>query len=99
MNSTFLTSVLGVIAALVILFFAVPMIAGGSTNICKDVAVHNVKSTAAGITGTTSGPVYNVINSVGQAGATGTGEAEQQSHEHPNTPTAISCASDFWSSL
>jgi hypothetical protein len=99
MNNNLGISILGAVVALVILFFAVPMIAGGSTNICKDVESHNVSKTASSIAGGNTGPVYGVINSIGQAGATGQGEATAQANAHPNTPTVISCAASFWQNL
>jgi hypothetical protein len=92
-------AILGALVAIVILFFAVPMLAGGSTNVCKDVESHDVKTTASTITGTNSGPVYNVINSVGQAGATGEVEQTKQANLHPDVPTVVSCSADFWQSL
>jgi hypothetical protein len=99
MNSNGIGAILGVIAMLVILFFAVPVIAGGSTNICQDVESHNVSKTASNITGTSSGPMYNVINSVGQVGATGNVEKAKQSSDNPNTPSVVSCAGAWWQSL
>jgi hypothetical protein len=87
------------IVALVIVFFAVPILVGGSTNVCQDVEVHNVKTTASNITGTNSGPMYNVINSVGQIGATGNAEQAKQDNLHPNVPSVVSCSAAFWQSL
>lgn len=89
----------GALVALIVLFFAVPIVAGGSTNICQDVELHNVKNTASTITGTNAGPVYNVINSVGQEGATGAVEQTKQQRLHPNIPTPISCSAAYWQSL
>ena len=71
--------ILGAVIVLAVVFFAVPIVMGGSTNICQDVESHNVKSAAANIAGSPSGPVYNVINAVGQVGATGNAEAAKQS--------------------
>ncbi len=89
----------GAVLLLLVLFFVVPMIAGGSTDICKAVESHNVRSTAANIAGSNSGMVYNTINSIGQMGATGNAEAAMQSNAHPNTPTGVSCAASFWQSI
>lgn len=89
----------GVIILLVAIFFFVPMIAGGSTDLCQAVEKHNVSATASHIAGGTSGPVYGVINTVGQSMATGNAEAAKQSNDHPNTPTPISCAASYWHSL
>lgn len=99
MKSPVLASVIGAIAVLVVIFFAVPIIAGGNTNICQDVESHNVSKTASSIAGGSSGPVYGVINSVGQLGATGNAEQAKQSEDHPNTPSVVSCAGAYWQSL
>ncbi len=99
MKSPVLASVIGAIIVLVILFFAVPVIAGGNTNICQDVESHNVSKTASGIAGGSSGPVYGVINSVGQMGATGDVEKAKQDNDNPNTPSVVSCAGAWWQSL
>lgn len=89
----------GIIILLIAVFFLVPMIAGGSANICQALEKHNVSSTASNIAGGKSGPVYGVINSVGQNFATGNTEASKQAHDHPDTPTPISCAAAYWQSL
>ena len=89
----------GVIVLLVAIFFIVPMVAGGSTNICQALEKHNVSDTASSIAGGQSGPVYGVINSVGQSMATGNTEANKQASEHPSTPTPVSCAASYWQSL
>ncbi len=91
--------VIGAIIILVVVFFAVPMVARGSMNACQALEKHNVSSTASNIAGGSSGPVYVVINTIGQAGATGQTAAAQETNEHPNTPTPVSCTVDFWKSL
>jgi hypothetical protein len=98
MNSLSKT-LLGAAVALIAVFFAVPMVAGGSTDICQDVESHDVKTTALTITGTDSGPMYNVINSIGQAGATGEVERQKQAAAHPHVPVLLSCTAAFWQSL
>jgi hypothetical protein len=98
MNSLSKT-LLGAVFALIAVFFAVPMVAGGSTDVCQDVELHNVKTIALTITGTDSGMMYNVINSAGQAGATGEVERQKQEATHPYLPTVLSCAAAFWHSL
>ncbi len=92
-------AIIGAIIVLVVLFFAVPIIAGGNTNICQDVESHNVSKTASNIAGSNSGVVYNVINSVGQVGATGDAEKAKQANDNPNTPSVVSCAGAWWQSL
>jgi hypothetical protein len=99
MNSSGIGAILATIGVIVILFFAVPVVAGGSTNICQDVESHNVSKTASNIAGSSSGTVYNVINSVGQVGATGNIEKAKQSSDNPNTPSVVSCAGAWWQSL
>lgn len=91
--------VVGIIVILVAIFFIVPMVVGGSANICQALEQHNVSKTASSIAGSNSGPIYGVINSVGQAGATGQTEAATQANAHPNSPTPVSCAVSFWQSL
>jgi len=92
-------AVIGAIIVLIVLFFAVPIIAGGSTNICQDVEAHDVSKTASNVAGSSSGAVYNVINSVGQVGATGAIEKQKQANDNPNTPSVVGCATDWWRSL
>jgi hypothetical protein len=88
-----------IIVLIVAAFFIVPMAVGGSTNVCQALEKHNVSKSAASIAGGNSGPVYGVINSIGQAGATGQTETNIQANAYPNSPTAISCAASFWRSL
>jgi len=92
-------SIGAIIIILIAVFFIVPMAVGGSTNACQALAKHNVSNTASSIAGGSSGPVYGVINTIGQAGATGQGTAAAESVDHPNTPSAISCTVSFWQSL
>lgn len=89
----------GIIVVIIVLFFAVPMVAGGSTNACQALEKHNVSHTASSIAGGSSGPVYGVINTVGQAGATGQAESAEQSVDHPNLPSGVGCTVSFWESL
>lgn len=89
----------GIIVLLVAIFFFVPMIAGGSANICQALEKHNVSHAASSVAGGTSGPVYGVINGVGQSMATGNAESAKQANDHPDTPTPISCAASYWQSL
>lgn len=91
--------IFGAIVVLIVIFFAVPMIAGGSMNACQALEKHNISTAASNIAGGTSGPVYGVINSVGQSFATGQSTSAQEANNHPNTPTAISCTISYWQSL
>jgi len=91
--------VAGAIILLIVVFFAVPMAVGGSTNACQALEKHNVSNTASSIAGGNSGVVYGVINTVGQAGATGQAAATTESVSHPNTPTPVSCTVSFWETL
>lgn len=88
-----------IIAILVVLFFIVPMLVGGSVNVCQALEQHNVSKTASSIAGGTSGPVYGVINTIGQAGATGQTKSAMQANIHPGLPTAFGCTVSFWQSL
>ena len=89
----------GVIVLLLAAFFIVPMVAGGSANLCQALEQHNVRNAAASIAGGNSGPVYGVINSVGQSMATGNTEAAEQANAHPDLPAPVSCAVEYWRSL
>jgi hypothetical protein len=89
----------GIIVVLVVLFFTVPMVVGGSADSCQALEKHNVSNTASSVAGGSSGPVYGVINTVGQAGATGQGQAAKQSVDHPNLPSGVGCTVAFWQSL
>ncbi len=80
-------------------FFIVPMAAGGSANVCQALEKHDVSNIAANVTGTNSGPVHDMINSVGQSMATGNIAAQSEANAHPHTPTAVSCAASYWKSL
>jgi hypothetical protein len=90
---------LGVIIVLIAVFFAVPMVVGGSTNACQALEKHNVSSTASSIAGGSSGPVYGVINTIGQTGATGQASAAEEANAHPDIPTPVSCTIAFWKTL
>ncbi len=92
-------AIIGIVIAAVAVFFLVPMIAGGSANVCQALEKHDVSMAASNIAGGTSGPVYGVINSVGQSAATGNMAATSEANDHPNTPTAISCAASYWKSM
>lgn len=88
-----------IIIILAAIFFFVPMIVGRSADLCQAAERHNVSNAAASVAGGKSGPVYGAINTVGQSMATGNAEAEKQSEQRPGTPTPISCATAFWTSL
>jgi hypothetical protein len=92
-------TIIGAIVILLAVFFIVPMAVGGSTNACQALEKHNVSNTASSIAGGHSGPIYGVINTIGQAGATGQATASSEAAAHPDTPTPISCTFDFWTSL
>jgi hypothetical protein len=90
---------LGAIIVLIAIFFLVPMFAGGSMDACQALEKHNVSNTASSIAGGSSGVVYGVINTIGQAGATGQAASTAEANAHPSTPTAISCTISFWKTL
>lgn len=92
-------TLIGAVIVLIAVFFLVPMVVGGSTNLCQAVEQHNVSKTASNIAGGSTGPVYGVINTIGQAGATGQATSMAEANAHPNTPTSISCAVSFWKTL
>jgi hypothetical protein len=90
---------IGAIIVLIAVFFIVPMAVGGSTNACQALEKHNVSNTASSIAGGSSGPVYGVINTIGQAGATGQTASTTEANAHPDTPTPVSCTVSFWKTL
>ena len=92
-------TIVGVIIIAIAVFFIVPMAAGGSANVCQALEKHDVSNEAANITGTTNGPVFNIINAVGQSVATGNIAAQSEAAAHPDTPTAVSCAASYWKTL
>jgi hypothetical protein len=92
-------AIIGAIIVVVVLFFAVPMIASGTTNTCQALESHSVSDTASSVAGSNTGIVHNVINTVGQAGATGQAASATESQEHPDTPTGISCTADYWKQM
>lgn len=99
MNFPLGKALLGAAAALIALFFAVPIAVGGSMNICEDVALHNVNTTASSIAGNDSNDMYKVVNTVSQSGWMGDAAQQKQAHGQAHIPVAVSCASTFWQSL
>ncbi len=91
--------VVGAFIVAVVVFFAVPVFMGGNANICQGFEQYNVRTAAANIAGGTTGPVYGVINSIGQSVATGQSTSADEANKHPHTPTPISCAISFWKTL
>ncbi len=90
---------IGVIVVIIVAFFAVPMVAQGTTNTCQALERHDVSNTATSIAGSNTGVVHNVINSVGQAAATGGVASTAEAQDHPNSPTTVSCTYSYWKSL
>jgi hypothetical protein len=90
---------IGAIIVVIVAFFVVPMILGGSVNTCQALEKHDVSGAAASIAGGTSGPVYNTVNSVGQSAATGQIASTVAGANNPQTPTGVSCTYYFWKSL
>jgi hypothetical protein len=90
---------IAVIVVIVAAFFIVPMVAQGTTNTCQALERHDVSNTATSIAGSNTGIVHNVINSVGQAGATGDVASTTEAQDHPDSPTTVSCTYSYWKSL
>ncbi len=90
---------IGAIITVIVLFFLVPMIIGGSANTCQALEKHVVSTQASNIAGSTSGPVYNTINNAGQSAATGQIASTLMSQNHPDAPTGVSCTYYFWKSM
>ncbi len=90
---------LAVIVLVVVVFFVVPMIAEGTTDTCKALEKQDVSTAATNIAGSNTGVVHNVINSMGQAVATGQVASTQSSEQHPNTPSPITCTFHYWKNI
>jgi hypothetical protein len=91
--------ILVVVILLVVIFFGVPMASQGTTNACQALEKQSVSNTATNIAGSNTGVVHNVINSVGQAGATGQTAGADASTQNPNTPTPVTCTYNYWKNL
>ncbi len=92
-------ALIAVIIILIVGFFVIPMVAEGTMNTCTALeksAVTNEASSMAG--GNTSSPVYNTVNSAGNA-ANGSIASTLVQNSHPNTPTPISCTYYYWKSV
>lgn len=90
---------LGIILALLVLAFAVPVLAEGSTNICLDVMLHSGEETDSFVPGSSSGVMYSVIESSTRDGRLGSAEEVQMARLHPDIPPVLSCTADFWASI
>ena len=91
--------ILAVIVLIIVVFFVVPMAAEGTTNTCKALEKVTVSNAATNIAGSSTGVVHNVINSVGQAGATGSVASQNAAEDHPNTPSPVTCTFEYWQKL
>jgi hypothetical protein len=93
-------SLVAVIVVLVVVFFAAPMVAEGTTNSCQALEKHVVSQQASKLAGgNTNSPVYNAVNGVGQAGATGQIASTMMNQNHPDAPSPVSCTYYFWKSM
>jgi hypothetical protein len=91
---------IAVIVVIVLAFFAVPMVAQGTTNTCQALERHVVSTQAANIAGgNTSSTTYGAINGAGQAAANGQIASTLMQQNHPNTPTPVACTYFYWKSL
>ncbi len=91
--------ILAIVILVIIVFFAVPMVSEGTTNACQALEKHNVSATASNVAGSNTGVIHNVINSVGQAGATGQVASTDASQEHPDAPTPLTCTYNYWKDI
>lgn len=91
--------VLAAAIACAALFFAVPIVAGGSTDVCQDVALHDVQGNAPAGRMSTSSTMYNVMDSAATVGSSGHEVHDAEARLHPHVPPAIACAAVFWKSL
>jgi hypothetical protein len=90
--------ILVAVILVVVVFFAVPMVSQGTTSTCQALERKTVSDTATNIGGST-GVVHNVINSVGQAGATGDVANQTAAAEHPDSPSPVTCTVEYWQKL
>lgn len=90
---------IGCVVAAIIVFFAVPIIVTGNPNACQALEQRNVAKTASNIAGGSKGPIFGVINSIGQAAATGQVTSAAEANAHPNTPSDVSCTLSIWKTL
>jgi hypothetical protein len=88
-----------VIILLVVVFFATPMVTERTTNSCQALERYQVSNTATNIAGSNTGVVHDVINSVGQTGASGQVASTDASQEHPDAPTPVTCTYNYWKDL
>lgn len=84
--------ILGSLIACVAIFFAVPIMIGGSVDLCQDVPpAVPAASTAAS---DDPMPIYNVIPPT-----TAAAEHDKEVRLHPHAPPVVSCTAAFWQSL
>jgi hypothetical protein len=95
----FLLGALAALALLAAAFFTVPMLEGGTSNICQATDKYRVSKTAASVAGGNSGPVFGTLNSIGQMVATGEISGDEAANRHPNLPAPVGCALVFWQNL
>lgn len=81
------------------LFFAVPIVVGGSTDVCQDVTVSDVQGSGPTGSMSTSSTMYNVMNQAAVVGSLGDQAHDRVARQHPHIPPAVSCAADFWKTL
>lgn len=90
--------VLWIVAAVVVLFFVLPIVADGSINICQDVALQHVREAYPRMTENGSAPMYHVLNSTEDGGA-GSGTPSSGIGMSAYTPVMLRCTIAFWTSL
>ncbi|GLR66321.1 hypothetical protein GCM10010909_10010 [Acidocella aquatica] len=90
---------LPLVAAGIILFFAVPLIAENTGNECQALEKYTASNAARSVTGSTTGPIYGMLNGLAQSVATGEATSAAEANAHPNIPVNVSCAYDFWKAL
>ncbi len=99
MRSVVGLTVLPLLVAGTILFFAVPLIMENTGNECQALEKYNASNAARSVTGSTSGPIYGMLNGLAQSVATGEATSAAEANAHPNIPVNLSCTYDFWKAL
>ena len=85
--------------AFVALIFAMPVLAGGSPDICQDAVLRNASAAHGAAHGRTQSATYDALTPAMPVGPLGAAERARQVQLHPDTPPLISCTAEFWSSF
>ncbi|MDE8350269.1 MAG: hypothetical protein POG74_12475 [Acidocella sp.] len=85
--------------AAILLFFGVPMMSGGTVNVCQAYAAHSVNQAASQIAGGNNGLIHDAISSLGKSTTSGDVATQMMAQQHPNVPAPVSCAYYYWKAV